>query len=82
MLSDCEDAAPAMSYWRSIIAERFREILAAYETLNDPSRRENYDRSLQNTDGPMPQVVEPLTAQARAGPMLGQRRVVYQDFTR
>jgi curved DNA-binding protein CbpA len=56
-------------------AERFREILAAYETLNDPTRRWHYDRALQRPV-PRPRVVEPLRAQAAPEPMLRRRREV------
>ena len=57
-------------------AERFREILAAYETLNDPTRRWHYDRALQQSPLPRPRVVEPLRAQAAPEPMLRRRREV------
>ena len=57
-------------------AERFREILAAYETLNDPTRRWHYDRALQERPVPRPRVVEPLRAQAAPEPMLRRRREV------
>jgi curved DNA-binding protein CbpA len=67
-------------------ADRFREILVAYETLNDPTRRGNYDRILQNGRVPVPQFVEPLRAHAAPEPMLrpGSRVVhanrVYQPL--
>jgi curved DNA-binding protein CbpA len=51
-------------------ADRFREILSAYETLNDPTRRWRYDRILHERRTPIPQVVEPLRAQAAPEPML------------
>jgi len=54
-------------------ADRFREILTAYETLNNPTRRGHYDRVLQNRRAPMTQFVEPLGAQAAAEPMLSRR---------
>ena len=54
-------------------ADRFREILTAYETLNNPTRRGHYDRVLQNRRAPMAQFVEPLGAQAAAEPMLSRR---------
>jgi curved DNA-binding protein CbpA len=57
-------------------AERFREILAAYETLNDPTRRSHYDRALQERPGPRHGIIEPLRAQASAEPMLRRRREV------
>jgi curved DNA-binding protein CbpA len=60
-------------------ADRFREILAAYETLNDPNRREHYDRVLQNKRASILQFVEPLRAQAAPEPMLG-RRTVYEPL--
>ena len=54
-------------------ADRFREILIAYETLNDPSRRADYDRRLQHRRAPRVQFVEPLRAQAHPEPMLRPR---------
>ena len=58
-------------------ADRFREILTAYETLNDPTRRGHYDRILQNRRARMAQFVEPLRAQAAPEPMFSRRRVVH-----
>jgi curved DNA-binding protein CbpA len=61
-------------------ADRFREILIAYETLNDPRRRGDYDRSLQNRRAPRVRFVEPLRAQADPEPMLRPRsRVGYEN---
>jgi curved DNA-binding protein CbpA len=60
-------------------ADRFREILTVYETLNDPTRRGHYDRILQNRRAPMVQLVEPLRAQAAPEPMLSRRRVVHTN---
>jgi curved DNA-binding protein CbpA len=61
-------------------ADRFREILIAYETLSDPRRRGDYDRSLQNRRAPRVQFVEPLRAQADPEPMLRPRsRVGYEN---
>ena len=57
-------------------AERFREILTAYETLNDPDRRGRYDRSLKGSYAPVTQFVEPLFARAAPEPMLSRRRGV------
>ena len=54
-------------------AERFREILIAYETLNDPTRRGDYDRILQKSRAPQTRFVEPLSAQAAPEPMLSRR---------
>jgi curved DNA-binding protein CbpA len=62
-------------------ADRFREILVAYETLNDPRRRQDYDRRLPNPNrrAPAAQFVEPLRPQAAPEPMLRPRsRVVHQ----
>jgi curved DNA-binding protein CbpA len=59
--------------------DRFREILTAYETLNDPNRRGNYDRLLKNTRARIPQVAEPLRPQAVPEPMLSRQRVVDWD---
>lgn len=56
--------------------DRFREILIAYETLNDPTRRRDYNRILRNRRAPSAQFVEPLRAQAAPEPMLGRRRGV------
>ena len=55
-------------------AEKFREILVAYETLNDPMRREAYDRSLQKRRAPEPPIAEPLRARVVPEPMLDPRR--------
>jgi curved DNA-binding protein len=44
-------------------ADRFREVLVAYETLNDPTRRLCYDRTLRSTRAARAQYVEPLTAE-------------------
>ena len=57
-------------------ADRFRQILNAYETLNDPTRRGDYDRSLQNRTVTMAQVAGPLRARAVPEPMLSRRRGV------
>jgi curved DNA-binding protein CbpA len=54
-------------------ADRFREILTAYETLNDPTRRWHYDRALQERP-PRPRFAEPLIAQPAPEPMLSPRR--------
>lgn len=59
--------------------ERFREIVIAYETLNDPTRRSDYDRVLRNKriSGAAVHIVEPLMASAAPEPMLRARpRVV------
>jgi curved DNA-binding protein CbpA len=58
-------------------AERFRDVLAAYETLNDPTRRWHYDQALQERQGPRRRFVEPLRAQAPE-PMFSRRREVVQ----
>ena len=55
-------------------AERFREILAAYETLTDPTQRSHYDRALQERPVPRRRFVEPLRAQAAPEPMFSRRR--------
>jgi curved DNA-binding protein CbpA len=63
-------------------AERFREIVVAYETLNDPARRGDYDRVLRKRRAPRPtvQIVEPLRASLAPEPMLRPRsRVLEAD---
>lgn len=63
-------------------AERFREVLDAYETLNDPTRRWQYDQALQERLGPRRGFVEPMRAQAAPEPMFARRReVVSRRFT-
>lgn len=58
-------------------AERFREVLAAYETLNDPTRRRCYDRTLRRPQVSRAWYVEPLRAEPFPEPMLGPKiRVV------
>jgi curved DNA-binding protein CbpA len=54
-------------------ADRFREILTAYETLNNPTLRGQYDRILQNRRAHLPELVEPLRAQSSPEPLLGRR---------
>jgi curved DNA-binding protein CbpA len=51
-------------------ADRFREIVAAYETLADPTRRGHYDSTLRNRRLPVSRFVEPLTTRAAPEPML------------
>jgi hypothetical protein len=48
--------------------------VTAYETLNDPGRREQYDRALWSRRAP--RIVEPLEVHAEPEPMLGPRRGV------
>ena len=60
-------------------ADRFRDILTAYETLNDPTRRGHYDRILLRRPAPRPTVVEPLTAHAAPEPMLSRRNVAHTN---
>ena len=55
-------------------ADRFREILTAYETLNDPRRRWHYDRALQERRVPVRLVVEPLRTQAVPEPLFSPQR--------
>ena len=57
-------------------ADRFREILTAYETLNDPTRRSHYDRTLQERRVSIRRFAEPLRAQSAPEPMVGRRREV------
>jgi curved DNA-binding protein CbpA len=63
-------------------ADRFREILVAYETLNDPRRRQDYDRRLPDRRAPAAQFVEPLRAQAAPEPMLRPRSRVVHEYLR
>ena len=60
-------------------ADRFRDILTAYETLNDPTRRGDYDRTLLSRRAPRPTVVEPLTTRAAPEPMLSRRNVAHTN---
>ena len=57
-------------------ADRFREILTAYETLNDPARRAHYDGNLQTRRTPTAPFVEPLSEKADPEPMISRRRGV------
>jgi curved DNA-binding protein CbpA len=57
-------------------SDRFREILTAYETLNDPTRRGHYDRLLENRRAPMAPFTEPLRAHGAPEPMLRPRSEV------
>jgi curved DNA-binding protein CbpA len=45
-------------------SEKFREVVAAYETLGDPVRRRGYDLSLPAAEALLPVPVEPLKARA------------------
>jgi curved DNA-binding protein CbpA len=51
--------------------ERFREIVIAYETLNHPTRRGDYDRMLRKrrASGSTVQFAEPLLAHAAPEPL-------------
>jgi curved DNA-binding protein CbpA len=55
-------------------AEKFREVLVAYETLNDPTRRGAYDRILQNRRPPTLPIVESLRARVVPEPLRDPRR--------
>ena len=56
-------------------SDKFRQIVAAYETLSDPVRRQRYDRTLQEAPRSRAETVEPF---ARSGvvvePLRGGRR--------
>jgi curved DNA-binding protein CbpA len=58
-------------------AEKFRDIVTAYETLNHPTRRGYYDRTLLSRRAPRPSGVEPLTAHAAPEPMLSRRDIAH-----
>ena len=62
-------------------AERFREVLAAYETLNDPTRRWHYDRALQEKLAPRLRIVEPLRSQPAPESMVGRPREVVRSHS-
>ena len=49
-------------------AEKFRQLVEAYTTLNDPLRRRLYDRTLYGTRPSGRAVVEPLVASNRLRP--------------
>jgi curved DNA-binding protein CbpA len=51
-------------------AEIFRQVLTAYETLNDPLRRLRYDRTLEDRRASRTRLVEPLRAEPFPEPML------------
>ena len=61
-------------------AERFREILTAYETLNDPTRRWHYDRTLQKRRVPIHPVVEPLSAPPAPEPLFSPREATRSNL--
>jgi curved DNA-binding protein CbpA len=54
-------------------ADRFREVLTAYETLTDPRRRGQYDHLLHSRRIPMRSVVEPTRAHDAPEPMLSRQ---------
>lgn len=51
-------------------SDRFREILAAYRTLADPMRRQQYDRLLRGRRQPVSPVIEPMVVELAAENML------------
>jgi curved DNA-binding protein CbpA len=63
-------------------ADRFRDLVVAYETLNDPARRADYDRVLRKRRAPWPavQYVEPLMARHAPEPMLRRDAIVDEFF--
>jgi curved DNA-binding protein CbpA len=57
-------------------ADRFRDIVTAYETLNDPERRRRHDGMLQHQRARITQIVESLRGQNAPEPMIsGQKGV-------
>ena len=52
--------------------EKFRLLVEAYETLTDPTRRQEYDQSLRPKPQPKRIAVEPLIGPTE--PLLGRRR--------
>jgi curved DNA-binding protein CbpA len=61
--------------------EKFRQLLIAYETLHDPIRRADYDRTLGRERGhaAAPVHVEPLMPQPTAESLFSRRRVPIPD---
>lgn len=57
-------------------ADKFRDLVTAYETLIDRDRRRQYDRSLRGVAVPVARGVEPLRADPAPEPMVGPRRAV------
>ena len=62
-------------------AEKFRDLVRAYETLIDANRRHEYDRSLERTRTPIARVVEPLRARPAPEPMRNRWTVVRTTST-
>ena len=61
-------------------AERFREIVTAYETLSDPVRRSRYDRELRGIPVSSPAAVEPLSPTVWVEPIAGGRRAPFSRW--
>jgi curved DNA-binding protein CbpA len=69
------DAGPGSS------ADKFREILEAYEVLRDPMRRSAYDASLRSMPRKARQIVEPLRPEpTRARQKYPGYRPTIEDF--
>lgn len=51
-------------------SDRFRDIVVAYRTLADPTRREQYDQLLRSRRQPVSPVIEPLIVESAVESMV------------